>query len=203
LIAGDFAMAERSRPTAATEGDFVWPAEAATLWELFCERVRRSPDAIAYKDWDSTNQKWRNHTWRSIAARVAFFRSALAQDGLAPGDHVALLLPNGIDWVCFDIAAHGSGLVVVGLYSHDPATSNAAILGHSDARLLLLDTEARWQSLAAFRSEFPLLRHVWIRDTGGDLTSPPTGPSLRSIADILASECNPAPPHPAAPGDIA
>ena len=42
-----------------------------------------------------------------------------------------------------DMAAHASSLIVVGLYPHDSAASNAYILGHSGARLVLLDSEAR------------------------------------------------------------
>jgi long-chain acyl-CoA synthetase len=73
---------------------------------------------------------------------------------------VAILLPNGIDWVCLDLAAHASALVVVGLYPPETAATNAHILGHSDARLILVDSAARWQSLRPHRSEFPSLGRV-------------------------------------------
>lgn len=55
----------------------------------------------------------------------------MAAEELRPGDRVAVVLPNGVDWVCFDLAAHALGLVVVALYPHDTAASNAYILGHS------------------------------------------------------------------------
>src|SRR6185437_16568414 len=100
---------------------------------LFCERVRRSPTDIAYREFDPVTKDWRNHTWQTIAVRVHRFRAALAGNRLESGDRVAVLLPNGVDWVCFDLAAHASGLIVVGLYPHDNAASNAYILGHSGA----------------------------------------------------------------------
>jgi len=202
-MVGDFAMAKCDPPPALVEGDFIGSAEAGTLWGLFCERVRRSPHAIAYREYDPDAGKWCEYTWRSIAARVDRLRSALARDGFRPGDHVAVLLPNGIDWVSFDLAAHGSGLVVVGLYPHDTPASIAAILGHSDACLVVLDLDGRWRSLAAFRSDFPLLRRVWIRAGGSNSASPATGPTVRELADVLANECDPPLPHPAAPGDTA
>ena len=71
-------------------------------------------------------------------------------------------------------------MVVVGLYPHDTAASNAYILGHSDARLVLLDTEARWKSLWPFRSQFPSLERVWIHDAQGRSTTSPTGPIVRN-----------------------
>lgn len=120
--------------------DLVAADLATTLWGLFCERVRRSPDTIAYRRDDPFAANWYDYTWRAIAARVDRFRAALAREELKAGDRAAILLPNGIDWVCLDLAAHASGLVIVGLYPHDTAASNAYILGHSDARLVLLDT---------------------------------------------------------------
>jgi len=199
----DVDMTTRYQPPAVAEGGIIGWREAGTLWGLFCERVRRSPHAIAYREHDPSAGKWCEYTWRAMASRVDRFRTAFAREGLTPGDHVAVLLPNGIDWVSFDLAAHGSGLVVIGLYTHDTPASNAAILGHSDACLILLDTEGRWRSLAAFRSDFPLLRCVWIREDGGNSGSPATGPTERKLADVLANESAPPPPHPAAPGGTA
>ena len=138
-----------------------------------------------------------------IAERVDRFRAAMARENITTGDRVAILLPNGIDWVCLDLAAHGSGLVVVGLYPHDTAVSNAYILGHSDARLVLLDSEARWKSLWSFRSEFPSLKRVWIRNAGGRAAAPTTEPIVRKLADVLANAPEPPVQHPAAPSDLA
>ena len=93
--------------------------------------------------------------------------------------------------------------LTVGLYPHDTAASNAYILGHSDARLVLLDTEARWQSLWPLRSEFPLLERMWIRDVGAGPATPTTEPIVRKLADVLANASEPPLPHPAAPSGLA
>lgn len=198
----DTAINERPQRSAVS-GDAIGARQASTLWGLFRERVRRSPDAIAYRDYNSTEGGWRDHTWLMISERVDRFRAALAQENITVGDHVAVLLPNGIDWVCLDLAAHGSGLVVVGLYPHDNAASNAYILSHSDARLVLLDTEARWKSLWPFRSNFPSLECVWIRDVGGSPTPSATRPIVRDLADVLITAPEPPLQHPAAPSDLA
>jgi long-chain acyl-CoA synthetase len=196
-------MTTRHQSPPVSEVEIISWREAGTLWGLFCERVRRSPDAIAYREYNRSVGKWCEHTWRSIALRVDRFRCALARDGLTPGDHVAVLLPNGIDWVSFDLAAHGSGLVVVGLYTHDMPASTATILSHSDACMVFLDTGERWRALSAFRSEFPLLRCVWIRQGACTSASQATGIIERKLTDVLADESVPPAPHPAAPGDTA
>jgi long-chain acyl-CoA synthetase len=183
--------------------DVIDARQANTLWGLFCERVTRSPEAVAYRDYDPIARSWRSYTWRTIAARVDRFRAALAREDLRPGDRVAILLPNGVDWICLDLAAHASGLVVVALYPHDTAVSNAYILGHSDARLVLLDTEARWQSLEPFRSEFLSLERVWIRDLDASVGAIRGEPIVRRLADMLAEAHDIPPPHSASPSDLA
>jgi long-chain acyl-CoA synthetase len=198
----DNATDERPRQSAVSD-DAITARQATTLWGLFRERTRRSPDGIAYRDYDRTQGGWRDHTWRTVSERVDQFRAALAQENITAGDRVAVLLPNGIDWVCLDLAAHGSGLVVVGLYPHDTAASNAYILGHSDARLIVLDSEARWQSLWPFRSAFPSLERVWIRDARGSPAPSATGPIVRELADVLANTREPPSQHPATPSDFA
>jgi long-chain acyl-CoA synthetase len=199
----DIAMTQQLQTSVATAGDVIAACQAGTLWGLFCERIRRSPDGIAYRDYNPDEGGWRDHSWRAIGVRVDRFRAALARDDIKIGDRVAILLPNGVDWVCLDLAAHAMGLVTVGLYPHDTAASNAYILGHSDARLALLDTEARWQSLWPLRSEFPLLKRVWLRDVGAGSAVPAIEPIVRKLADVLANASEPPLPHPARPRDLA
>jgi long-chain acyl-CoA synthetase len=192
----------RARNSAQAD-DLIAARHAGTLWGLFRERVRRSPTATAYREYSRTEGRWRDYTWGTVSSRVDRFRAALASENMQAGDRVAVLLPNGIDWVCLDLAAHGSGLVVVGLYPHDTAASNAYILGHSDARLVLLDTEARWKSLWPLRAEFPSLERVWIRDFEGHPAAQGLGSIVRELADVLAKTSDAPPPHSASPSDLA
>lgn len=175
--------------------------QAQTLWGLFRERVRRSPDAAAYRHYDGRQGRWVDYNWLKVGERVERLRAALAAENMKPGDRVAILLPNGIDWVCLDLAAQGSGLIVVGLYPHDTAASNAYILGHSGARLLLLDTEARWKSLGPLRAEFAALERVWICRTSAPL--PSDEPIAGSLEQAVAKAAGPPLPHAAAPDDVA
>lgn len=185
------------------DGDIIATGQAGTLWGLFCERVQRSPLGSAYRDYDPVAKMWRDHSWQTIARRVDRFRAALALEKLQAGDRVAVLLPNGIDWVCLDMAAHAAGLIVVGLYPHDTAASNAYILGHSEARLVLLDNEARLQSLLPLRAQFPSLVRIWIRDTAAGPAAPISEPGVRELADVLKEASEPPWLHPSAPGDLA
>ena len=124
--------------------DVIASAAAKTLPGLFRERLARSPDSIAYREWDSASGQWCDFSWRDMARLVARYQAALGQAGLEDGDRVAVQLPNGIDWVAFDIAAMATGLITVPLYTHDSLVNAAHILANSGAKLVLVDTWERW-----------------------------------------------------------
>jgi long-chain acyl-CoA synthetase len=160
---------------------------AGTLPGLLHQRVRRTPLSVAYREYDHRANCWTDHTWAGIEMRAARFQQALEREGLKTGDRVAVLLPNCTDWVNFDMAALGLGLVVVPLYAHDSVTNVARILSHCDARLALLDTQERWQELAQRRNEFPLLSSVWVRDWNGAHHPDDPAHGAKSLGDVIAA----------------
>ena len=44
-------------------------AEAVTLDGLFRERVARTPEAIAYRDYNQQHANWRDYTWAQSIGR--------------------------------------------------------------------------------------------------------------------------------------
>lgn len=140
--------------------DIIIPAEAQTLDGLFRERVRRTPDAPAYRYNDTGSGEWRQLTWLEMAAVVARWRAALQGEGLEPGDRVALMLRNSCEWVQFEQAALGLGLVVVPLYVNDRPDNIAYILQDTDARLLLIEDDDQWHSLSAALETVTSLKRV-------------------------------------------
>lgn len=133
--------------------DIITPDEARTLAGLFRERVRRSPDAPAYRYFDETSLAWQSVRWADIARQVARWQVALQSEGLKRGDRVAVMLQNGREWVCFEQAALGLGLVVVPLYVNDRAENAAYILHDSGAKLLLIGGPEHWQTLSEVREK--------------------------------------------------
>jgi len=101
--------------------DLIPAREAGTLTGLFLRRCERTPDAEAYRAYDPEAARWRSYTWREVGALAGRWQAALAGERLAPGDRVAVLSQNSVQWACFDISALGLGLVVVPLYTTDSA----------------------------------------------------------------------------------
>ncbi len=135
-------------------------ATAGTLAGLFAERVARSPEAIAYREFDPDAGEWRETRWREMAERVARWQAAIAAEGLEPGDRIALMLPNGTDWVAIDQAALGLGLVVVPLYVNDRGDNLAYILDDAGVRLLIVAGDEQWRELAPNVGACPTLERV-------------------------------------------
>ena len=122
--------------------------QATTLCELFRHRVAATPDRPAYREHDP-DQGWLQHSWAEIGADVALWQAALLAENLVAGDRVAVMLPNCLDWVRFDQAALGLGLVVVPLYIQDRADNVAYVLNDSGAKLLLVESRATWSDIFA------------------------------------------------------
>ncbi|MGZ5232652.1 MAG: AMP-binding protein, partial [Burkholderiales bacterium] len=73
--------------------DHVIPVEAAvTLDGIFRERVKRTPDLVAYRYFDEKDAAWRAYTWAEMNAHVARWQAALTREDLQPGDRVAIML---------------------------------------------------------------------------------------------------------------
>lgn len=120
---------------------------AGTLDGLFRERVKRTPDIVAYKAYNDQHGNWRDYTWAQMDRQIARWQAALEKDGLQPGDRVAVMLRNSPEWVMFDQAALGLGLVVVPLYTQDRPDNVAYIINNAGCKVLLIEGQEQWQAL--------------------------------------------------------
>jgi long-chain acyl-CoA synthetase len=151
--------------------------DQSTLSDLFIERVRLTPDTPAYRHY--VGQDWREWRWREVARDVGRWQAALRAEGLRAGDRVALCLNNCIEWVLFDQAAIGLGLVTVPLYFDDRPENMAWCVNDAGARLLLLKDGAQWPALQ------PHLKTVErIVCVGGEV---PADARVRRLSDWLAT----------------
>ncbi len=131
-----------------SNADVISPVQAGTLYGLFLERVRRTPDKEAYRYFDLPRNQWVSLSWKQMRMEVARWQAALAKEGLAKGDRVALMLRNCPQWVMFDQAAMSLGLVTVPLYTVDRAENIAYIVNDSQCKVLLFETADQWKELS-------------------------------------------------------
>ena len=157
--------------------DIIGTAEAKTLDGLFAARVRRSPDAAAYREY-AEGTGWKDVTWAQINRQVARWQHSLARDGLEPGDRVAVMLRNCTMWVTYDQAAMGLGAVLVPLYTQDRPDNVAYIIKDSGAKVLLLESEEQWRSFDPVREELAGLVRILL------LNAPRTDPGDARVLHV-------------------
>ena len=136
------------------------PDTLGSLCGLFRARVTATPDQIAYRQFDEASDTWVSFTWTQVAAEVARWQAALMKEGLVPGDRVAVMLKNSVEWVIFDQAALALGLVTVPLYLDDRPENAAYILNHSGAKLLLVEGKFQHKKLAEITGSATTLQHI-------------------------------------------
>ena len=126
---------------------YINPAEAVTLHGLFLERVRRTPETIAYRYFDTHCNAWFSLTWGQMHEQVACWQAALLREKLTAGDRVAIMLRNCPQWVMFEQAAMSLGLVVVPFYVVDRPENTAYVVNDAQVKILLFESGEQWQDL--------------------------------------------------------
>lgn len=179
------------------------PVEAAvTLDGLFRERVARAPDRVAYLEHNEEHRNWRSCTWAAAGREVARWQAALEKEELNAGDRVAVMLRNSLEWVTYEQAALGLGLVTVPLYTQDRAENVAYIIADSGSKVLLIEGAEQWQALAEVREQLKGLLRIltvkpvsdpgeprlvrlndWLPDSGGETRHLPRDPG--ALATIV------------------
>lgn len=132
--------------------DIIKPEQSITLHGLFLERVKRTPDSVAYRYYNNQQEAWLSITWAEALQQVARFQAALKKENLATGDRVAIMLRNCPNWIFFEQAAMSLGLVVVPLYTVDRPDNIAYIVNDAEVKVMLFENGEQWQSLAAVMS---------------------------------------------------
>lgn len=138
----------------------ITPEQAVTLHGLFLERVRRTPDAIAYRYFDTHKDVWMTLTWAQARDQVARWQVALVSEHLTVGDRVAIMLRNCPQWIMFEQAALSVGLVVVPLYTVDRPDNVAYIINDAQVKVLLFETDEQWQALRTVRDQLGCVQRM-------------------------------------------
>jgi long-chain acyl-CoA synthetase len=133
-----------------------------TICDLLERTATESGDAPAFSD--EADDGWQTLSWAQARQRISELAAGFAALGLAPGERVALMLPNRTEHVLADLAAVHAGGLGVTFYATLAPEQIAFVAGDCDARIAVLDGAAelaRWQPVLA---QLPGLRTVIVRD---------------------------------------
>ena len=133
--------------------DLIAPETAKTLDGMFAERVRRSPNALAYRNFDEQSGQWKDYTWSDVDKLAARWQAALEKEGFQPGDRVAIMMRNSVWWMVFDQAAMGLDLVTVPLYTSDRPDNVAYIMQNAGAKLFFFEEPETWDGFSEVKHQ--------------------------------------------------
>ena len=130
----------------------------ATIADVFQLRCRTSPNAAAYREYDGS--AWRGVSWQQIGDLAMRACAGLRRDGLLPGERIAIMLKNSVNWVMFDQAAYAHGMVPVPLFVDDRPDNVAYILNDADVKVIVIDGEEHWKRLKTVRDQLVSLQRI-------------------------------------------
>ena len=161
------------RAPASIEGD--------TVVEAFRHSVRRVPDRAALR-W-CADGAWSSMTWSEYGRAVDEVAAGLAEVGVLPGDRIAILSGNRMEWHIADVGVLAGGGVTVPIYQTSSPEQVAYVLGHSEARLCFVEHERQLAKVREVRDQLPFLHQVIVFADGGWADDP----FVKSFAELRSA----------------
>lgn len=117
------------------------PSYEATLHEFLLQKfLEYSQKPLLF---EKENRKYRGKLGKELSEMIYHFSHSLRKQGLKPHDRVAILAPNGIDWVVSDLAILLSGGIVVPLHTTLSQTLLLAILKDAGVSMIIYDEKLK------------------------------------------------------------
>jgi long-chain acyl-CoA synthetase len=136
-----------------------------TVPGMFMERASLHPDKVAlrYKYLGI----WRDVTWTDYLMNVRHTALGLAALGVKPGDRVAVIGENRPEWLYTDLGTMCLGAVTVGIYTTSAPNQCEYVVGHSEAKVFVVEDEEQLDKALILRERTPSLEKIVVVDTKG------------------------------------
>jgi long-chain acyl-CoA synthetase len=162
----------------ATKDELDRKVEGQTIASRWLETVTAHPDNVALRAKDG--DRWVEWTYSDVADRVARAAAGLRTLGVAPGDRVVLMMRNIPEFHVVDLATMFCGATAVSIYNSSPPEQVAYLVGHSGAKVAIVEDMGFAERFGAVRDELPKLEHLVV--LGGDGVADPTAGDTALIA---------------------
>lgn len=136
-----------------------------TLPRMVLNRARRRHGRTALRHKD--NGTYRDTPWETLEENIRLFARGLLALGLQRGERVAIMAPNGPEWVYADLGAMACGAVSVPVYHTEGLTNLLHIVKDSGSRALFIHSPLLAGELLPHLSVLPDLKHIIL--LGGDV----------------------------------
>lgn len=132
------------------------------IYALFRERVKEYTGRDVF--YVRVDGEWQGSSWDKFGEDAHAFASALLASGLTRGAAVCVLMGNVPEWPVCDIGTIAAGGVGCGLYTTSSAEQCAYIIKHSDAEVVVVDTEVQLKKVLSVRQELTKVKRFVVLD---------------------------------------
>tara|TARA_B100000683_G_scaffold270732_1_gene310236 strand:+ start:589 stop:2370 length:1782 start_codon:yes stop_codon:yes gene_type:complete len=126
------------------------------------ENGKRSGGNPAYRF--KHNGRWEEKTWSTYAAEIRQAGKALMALNVNHGDKTCILGFNRPEWNIFHIASMSIGAVPAGIYTTCSDEEVTYIVGHAEAKVILVENKEQWEKVANNRDQLPNLETIVLMD---------------------------------------
>lgn len=148
-----------------------------TLLDLFRDAAsREKPNLLNYKQ----DGQWRTISSKELAAKVRTMAMALYALKVKPGDHVAILSENRVEWTMADMAILTFGAADVPIYATQAPKQVAYILNDAAVEVMFISNQAQYDRVRDALNLCPKIRVI----VSFDQIEAPKG-RVMSLADFL------------------
>ncbi|MFK7926561.1 MAG: long-chain fatty acid--CoA ligase [Myxococcota bacterium] len=134
-------------------------ASHASVAHLLLDRVRQSPDRVAFT-YPDADEQWQQLTWTQTLDRVQAIARALRHRGLLDEQRVGILSTTRIEWILADLGILCAGGATTTIYPSNTAEECAYILKDSDTRVVFVEDDSQTDKIRRVREQCPNLSLV-------------------------------------------
>lgn len=170
-------------------------------FENMVQLSRKSCDAHASRDLFGTKKgsAWSWTTYRQFGQMVDVCRGGLKKRGVGPGDRVAMVADNRVEWAVAAHATYGLGAAFVPMYEVQLPKEWKFILNDCDAKVVIAANDTIHAKLVEMATELEALEHVigleladdhddsWasLLAAGEESPAEPTDPDADDVAGLI------------------
>jgi long-chain acyl-CoA synthetase len=133
-------------------------AAGRTVLSYFGETVKEKADRVALK-W-RVGDAWERLTWNAYAEQAQCVAGGLRAAGIGTGDRVVLMMHNRVEFHVADIGVLLAGATPISIYNSSSPEQIAYLVGHSKARLAIVEDGELLENFEAARHVLPRLERV-------------------------------------------
>jgi len=136
-----------------------------TLPGLLFRWAQKEPDRVALRE--KEYGIWREITWKEYAQQVRFFALGLVDLGFSPGDRVAVMADNCVEWLFTELGTQCLRGLTVGIYPTSPVPELKYLMEDSQSQYFVAGDQEHVDKILEIRDHLPHLRKVIVIDLKG------------------------------------